>query len=330
MLTIRRAVCDDIPNIMKFMDEHWKPGNILAKDRDFFEWQFVEDGKVNMFIGIDDEEGKIYGTLGMVIYNKTENPDISGCTWQTIKSSNPLLGVELQDAMWLQMTPRFVFSIGLSKKSVRIDRLLGMVPVVMQHYYRLADQAEYKIAKIEQKIIPAVEDTGYTLEPLHSVDEMKQIISEEKLAGYIMSKDYHYLGKRYFNHPVYHYDIWKIIDDKNRAKSVLITREETAEGSKMCKIIDFYGDSADLGRITAAIDRLMKEKKYEYVDVYSYGVPAEIYEKAGFVYCDEKSRNILPNYFHPFVQENIVLWMVDPQYPGVRMFRGDGDQDRPC
>lgn len=45
MLTIRRAVYEDIPHIMKFMDEHWKPGNILAKDRSFFEWQFVEDGK---------------------------------------------------------------------------------------------------------------------------------------------------------------------------------------------------------------------------------------------------------------------------------------------
>ena len=61
MLTIRRAVYEDIPHIMKFMDEHWKPGNILAKDRSFFEWQFVEDGKVNMFIGINEEEAKIYG-----------------------------------------------------------------------------------------------------------------------------------------------------------------------------------------------------------------------------------------------------------------------------
>ena len=63
MITIRRAVCEDIPNIMKFMDEHWKPGNILAKNRDFFEWQFVEDDdSVNMWIGIDEEDGKIYGS----------------------------------------------------------------------------------------------------------------------------------------------------------------------------------------------------------------------------------------------------------------------------
>lgn len=37
MITIRRAVYDDIPDIMRFMDEHWKPGNILAKNREFFE-----------------------------------------------------------------------------------------------------------------------------------------------------------------------------------------------------------------------------------------------------------------------------------------------------
>ena len=97
MLKIRRAVCDDIPNIMNFMDEHWKPGNILAKDRDFFEWQFVEDGKVNMFIGIDEEEGKIYGMMGAIIYNHKANPDISGCAWKTIKSERPMLGMELLD-----------------------------------------------------------------------------------------------------------------------------------------------------------------------------------------------------------------------------------------
>ena len=59
MVAIRRATCEDIPNIMKFMDEHWKPGNILAKNRKFFDWQFVDDDSVNMWIGIDEEDGKM-------------------------------------------------------------------------------------------------------------------------------------------------------------------------------------------------------------------------------------------------------------------------------
>ena len=43
-----------------------------------------------------------------------------------------------------------------------------------------------------------------------------------------------------------------------------------------------------------------------------------------------KSENIIPNYFHPFVRENIVLRMMEPPAKEMILFRGDGDQDRPC
>ena len=330
MLKIRRAVYEDIPNIMKFMDKHWKPGNILAKNRDFFEWQFLEDGKVNMFIGIDDETDKIYGMLGVILYSKSENPDISGCTWRTIKSENPMLGMELQDIMWREIHPRYAYSMGLTEVTVKINRLQGLKPVRSQHYYRLADKTEYKIAKINDKIIPRMEDSGYCLKPIYHVEEMKQIISEKQLAASVMSKDYYYIEKRYFNHPVYKYGFWKIMDKSGTAKSILITREENARERKMCKIIDFYGNYEDLGQIGRALDEIMDEKQYEYIDVYSYGVPVEVYEKSGFVSCDEKNTNIIPNYFHPFEQKNVDLWMSDPLGIDVRMFRGDGDQDRPC
>lgn len=154
MLKIRRAVCDDIPNIMNFMDEHWKPGNILAKDRDFFEWQFVEDGKVNMILGIDRET--IYGMLGVIVYNKKEHPDVSACAWQTIKNADPMLGIELLDAMWAEYQYRYACSAGLSKKSVKINELLGGVPTQMDHYYRLADFENYEIAVVKNKYIPKV------------------------------------------------------------------------------------------------------------------------------------------------------------------------------
>lgn len=102
------------------------------------------------------------------------------------------------------------------------------------------------------------------------------------------------------------------------------------QDSRVCEIIDHYGRPEDLGKITSALDRLMEEREYEFVDVYSFGIPVEIYEQGGFVRCGADSENIIPNYFHPFVQENITLKMVDPMLAGLRMFRGDGDQDRPC
>lgn len=330
MITIRRAVYDDIPDIMRFMDEHWKPGNILAKNRDFFEWQFLDGDKLNMFIGVDEECGKIYGMMGAIVYNKSSNPDVSGCTWQVIKSSNPILGLEIQDYMFQELNVRYGCSAGLSDKSVRLNELFGDKIIVMDHYYRLADKEEYMIAKVKKKVIPVVENTGYCLELIYTVDEMKQIISEEELAEQILSKDYFYIQRRYFEHPIYHYDIWKILDKKGDARAILITRDETVGDQKICKIIDYYGKSDFLGCITSALDNLINERDYEFIDIYSYGVPTSLYEQAGFNCCDENSENVIPNYFHPFIQKNVALRMIEYWIPGLRMFRGDGDQDRPC
>lgn len=330
MITVRRAVYEDIPDIMRFMDEHWKPGNILAVNREFFEWQFLDGDKLNLFIGVDEERGKIYGMIGAVVYSHSAAPDISTCTWQVIKSSNPMLGIELSEYMLEQLNMRYNIGAGLSKKAVKLHKLLGHVIIEMDHYYRLADREDYKIAKVIDKSIPDVEETGYSLEPIYSVEEMKQVISEEALASHIMSKDYAYIRKRYFEHPVYQYDVWKIVDAGGDSCSVLITRDEVMQDRRACKIIDHYGKTEDLGKIALALDRLMKEKEYEFVDVYSFGIPVDIYEQGGFLRCDGTSENIIPNYFHPFVQENITLKMVDPILEGSRLFRGDGDQDRPC
>lgn len=330
MIIIRRAVYEDIPDIMRFMNEHWKPGNILAKNREFFEWQFVDDDKLNMFIGVDDDSGKIYGMMGAIVYNKSEHPDISGCTWQVIKSSNPMLGLDLNEYMIYHLNARYCYGLGLSDKAVKINELVGINVVSMDHYYRLADRDSYKIATVKRKIIPKVQESGYYLEHIDSVEEMKRVIPENELAKRLLSKDYSYIEKRYFQHPIFHYDIWKIVDAGNNSHSVLITRDETMEDSKVCEIIDHYGRMEDLGKIALALDQLMIEKEYEFVDVYSYGIPVEIYENGGFCRGGETCENIIPNYFHPFVRKNITLKLVDAPLMGLRMFRGDGDQDRPC
>lgn len=330
MITIRRAAYNDIPDIMQFMDEHWKPGNVLARNREFFEWQFVDGDKLNMFLGVDEDTGKIYGMIGAIVYNRSQNPDISGCTWQVIKSSNPMLGLNLSESMYTQLNARYSCAAGLSDKAAKLNELLGCMITEMDHYYRLADREDYKIARVVDKIIPSTEETGFTLERIYSVEEMKQIISEDTLAGQILSKDYYYIEKRYFDHPIYHYDFWKIVDGKGDSHSVLITRDEIMQDRRVCEIIDHYGKMEDLGKIAGALDQLMEERGYEFVDVYSYGIPAEIYEQGGFVRCGAGSANIIPNYFHPFVQENISLRMIEYGLPGLRLFRGDGDQDRPC
>ena len=282
MITVRRAVYDDIPGIMQFIDKHWKKGHILARDRSFFDWQYVDEKGVNVYIGIDDKEKIIYGMIGFIKYNQGNNPDISGGLWKTIKSPNPLLGMDISDFMMRDLNVRFSCSAGMSSKAKKVYQLQGMIPVSMNHYYRLGAHDEYKIAKVQDLTIPEVQDWGYRLNKINDLEEMKLLISDNTLFKNMLSKDYEYLRKRYFEHPIYKYEIWGITHPREKADSVLITREEQLNNKKCCKIIDFYGDVEKLGKIAFALDLLIAERGYEFVDVYSYGIPAEVYEKGGF------------------------------------------------
>ncbi len=329
MITIRRAEIKDIPTIMQFLEDHWLHGYVLAHDREFFDWQFVHDGKVNIWIGIDDETGKLYAMQCMIFYRDVPTPDVSGSVWIAIKSPNPMLAFDVQDSMWNEMLPRDTFSPGLRPDAVKAMRLLGYPVIPMEHYYRLADRDNYKIAVIKEKLIPDVSDTGYALFPCNSLEEMQTVIPEEILISYAPSKDYKYIKWRYFDHPLFHYDLWTISNADGQAEGILITREEHANDSVSCKIVDFYGASALLGKITYALDRLLSDRGYEFADIYSYGVPTEIYENGGLIKCDSSSANIITNFFQPYTPINSDIMLVPPGVPNARIFRGDSDQDKP-
>ena len=69
----------------------------------------------------------------------------------------------------------------------------------------------------------------------------------------------------------------------------------------------------------------------EYVDILNYGISVKIFEKLGFSKLDfSTDKIIIPNFFNPFVQENIKIeFSYKSDYDDFVIFRGDGDQDRP-
>ena len=56
----------------------------------------------------------------------------------------------------------------------------------------------------------------------------------------------------------------------------------------------------------------------------------KILKKAGFKQNKFTKNIIIPNYFEPFVKENInICTAVWPKKTQLLIFKGDGDQDRP-
>ena len=76
----------------------------------------------------------------------------------------------------------------------------------------------------------------------------------------------------------------------------------------------------------------MQNNNYEYIDFVEVGLDKECLINAGFINRKEYENVIVPNYFEPFVQENIDL---DYAYKTVVndsrtiFFKADADQDRP-
>ena len=329
MISVRRAEIKDIPMIMQFLDEHWLKGYALAHNRELFEWQFVKNGKVNIAIAVDEENEKMYGMEGAIAYSGDEAPHISSCLWICEKTNNPTLSLEITEAAYKMMNASGSYGLGLLKDAIRVHKLLKHDIMYMDHYYRLRQKDKYVIAKIEEPIIPPITDYGWYLEEIDSLEEIKEVISTNTLNQHVPRKDCEYISWRYLEHPVFKYYVWKICNPKKEAKSIIVTREENYNGSKSCKIVDFYGDDKDFIFASYALDSLMSERDYEYIDIYSVGFPKEIYDSAGFVECSENSRNIIPNHFQPYSCENSRIALVDIHYDRLRMFRGDSDQDKP-
>lgn len=326
MIEIRRAVKDDIPQIMEFIDTHWKKGHILGNNRVFFEWMYVLDDKVNMYIGVED--GRIVGFNGFIYYNHDEHPSVSGAMWKVIKTSNPILGLEISECMGNEIQNECFYEIGMNPKTaLRIARLSGVEARKMNHYYRLAPKENYCLANVaDNTILSVTGDTKLVL--LKDYDLFCKVYNKQWFAKKRPYKEVEFFRWRYYEHPIYHYQVYGLQNRNSEIRAIMVLRKVECESSAMIKIVDFIGEDSELCLVGPAIDDILQSQNCEYIDMYSSGLSAEIMEAAGFIER-YNTENIIPNYFEPFEQKNVDIYCGAPSMKNVYLYRGDGDQDRP-
>ena len=100
-------------------------------------------------------------------------------------------------------------------------------------------------------------------------------------------------------------------------------------GTKILRIVDFIGKQSDINHIGQELQDLIARNDYEYIDFYCEGIENEILENAGLKLKDDSDLNTIPNYFEPFVQENIDIYYFTNCNEIFPIFKADGDQDRP-
>jgi len=206
---------------------------------------------------------------------------------------------------------------------------LGYTVGTLEHYYRISDREEYRVACIKDKrIFPVTLNCDYSLTRFNKLEELSVRFDFMKYKDHMPFKEPWYIEKRYFNHPMYTYDVFGIENKNHEIKTLLIAREQNCNGVKILRFVDCIGESNYIKYISVDIQRLIDERGYEYVDFYQHGIEKEIMEQAGFSLKSDTG-NIIPNYFEPFVLENIEINYFTTDNEGFAVFKGDADQDRP-
>lgn len=332
---IRLGKKSDIPNIMCFIENYWKSGHIMARNRDFFEYEFLEaDGTVNFILAIGHKTGNIEGLIGFIYASSDrEKLDLWGSIWKVKPGNSGLLGVELLLHMEQITKCRYDLGIGANPTTTIpiVEKLLHRKVGRMKHYYRLANMQpdQFKIARIEYlpPTYSSAKRNRASVVEINTIEELKACFDIDRSHFSVPYKDYAYIEKRYYKHPIYHYLIWGI-DNNGSVEAILVCREQRMEERSVLRIVDYLGDRKLMAEINWFWKDKLSNSSYEYIDFYCYGFEDKFLKDSGFSMVMDGDKNIIPDYFYPFLRKNIDIWVHSP-VDEVVFCKADGDQDRP-
>jgi hypothetical protein len=333
--TFRKAKMDDVDNLMRFIRKNWRENHILGNDREFLLYEHGNKDEINFVICENKKNGEIVGMHGFIPYSwDKELCHICGVMTMVKKDTAiPMLGVELIKRFIEIMQYNTYCGIGTNPKTMvpLVKRLFHRYVGKMEHYYMLNEKVnEFKIAKIVnrgKKRVGSIDSNQAELIEFKEFEEVKKRFILNNSYHFLPYKEDWYIEKRYFNHPIYHYRVWGITVD-GEVRALLFGRQIEHANAKVLRFVDFIGDIEDLVLVGKGIKVIIERDGYEYTDFLLYGVPEEIMSKAGFVHKTEEEGNIIPNYFEPFVQSNVDIWL-ETSHEDMIIFRADADADRP-
>lgn len=330
---IRRADIEDTAVIIEFIRREWATDHIYVKAPDFFLYEFADEKKLNYIIAIEKSSGIMAGMIGYIPASKNaEKKDIWGVMWKISEKMHPIpfLGIELMKRMIKITQCRTEIGIGANilTSIPLLKMMLGFHIGKMRHFYLLADQVKFKLCKIKEKK-QGLLLTGYqtTMTEVTNWEELKGLCNIERIANEMIPyKDSWYVKKRYFDYPFYKYHVY-CLSENREIKAVLVTRMIEYEGASVIRIVDYIGEQRLFSGLGIEFSKLLESGK-EYIDMYCLGFDETYIFSAGFVERTDTDKNIIPNYFEPYEDRNIDIW-VNSNRKNVLFFKADGDQDRP-
>ena len=293
-LAFRLARPGEAERVREFVNENFDWKLPLINRREFFDFYYRSG--VGVQFALAEDGGGLAAAAGYIRANEA-----GSAVWASVfvsKKGHNGAGLALMAALPDLTGAQLVACNNIRPETMPLYRFLGWQAGRVGHFYRLADLPEYRLARVENKVIlPAGGDLP-----------LREVRSAEALAALGMppsphtpQKDVWYMRRRYFDYPHLTYRVYAAVEN-GRPLAYLACR---------------------------AIDRLLAESGGEYAELYRAGVPAPLLAAAGFCQRREGDTNILPNYVTPPLFENTDYYYFTSRPENFVLFKADGDQDRP-
>ena len=324
--------------LLDFIKNHWQEDHIFLKSDILFKFQHYDNfrGEYNFVIGENLVTNEIDGIIGLIPISQFD-PDLSkyneawGGIWKVrtdVKNKEiSLLGSKLF-AYFKNFTSHG--SLGMSDIAIILHKLRKYNICELNQYYILNRKVvDFKIAKIPKSICLDEEFGVNSIQDLKKINNILDLIDHKFDFTYHPKKSVTYLYNRFSLHPIYNYDFWGVFDDDKKISVVFVIRKILINGTNILRIVDVLGELEKLNNMRKAFEELLESERAEYVDLMNAGISVEIFDKIGFKILDVAGEIVIPNYFEPYIQKNIVIKCAYKAPYKYVMFKADADQDRP-
>ncbi len=343
--TLRLAKWEEREKLIDFINKHFGWKLPLINRREFFNYYFCGE---NLQFALAERDGELLSVAGYILANKSEKPDVWVSVWVAKKGENGV-GLELMNALPELLNAKVVACNNIKEKTCVFYQFLGWEAERLSHFYRLGDKKNKNDFKLVRFITENAENIDNTqnsdsvnrlavngelkLLRLNNENEIDKHGLPQNIQINTPIKDIWYLKRRYFNFPHYSYDVFAVLENKILL-AYLVTRTaysplENGEIIPVLRIVDFIGSEDILPQLGTAIDELISTQNAEYADCYCTGISAETFAKTGFSERKREDAIIIPNYLDPPLFENTEYFYFTNIQNGFKMFKADGDQDRP-
>ncbi len=318
---------------MKAIDEIWKKGHILSRDKALLDFMFYDNPMHEKYIGTDNygaigiwENGKIIGLGGLMLYefNVQGKTELASNVVNSIvleEYRNTMAGLLLYEKPF-ELFPVFCsFGIGLSKFSVRISPATITKDMVMQPIDSLRRMVGiFNKEKTAEVLLEGNEHhlrNYYTVQKVsqHGEKTVDQELDKNKWNHFYytniaprtisVSRNYEFLRWRYLKHPTFKYLVYTVQNKVGDYEGLLIARVENIANNtaKALRIVEFISKNQDAS--IALANKIVEIGTKEGVifadfycttDMFNFGLDLVGFKKE---FISDEDRLVLPSRFQP-------------------------------